>query len=65
MVLTGGVVPDAVEHLGAGSRHHLAGTAPGPACADAIDGGVAVETRACEHKDTNVGNIPGVVLDYI
>lgn len=43
VVLTGGVVPDAVEHLRAGSRHHLASTAPGPAGADAIDGGVAVE----------------------
>lgn len=44
--LTGGVVSDAVKHLWTGSWHHLAGAAPGPAGANAIDGGVTVDSRA-------------------
>lgn len=46
LALTGGVVANAVEHLRAGSRHHVSGGAPGPAGADAIDGGLAVEPGA-------------------
>lgn len=44
--LTGGVVSDTVEHLGTGPRHHLARAASGPAGADAVDGGFAVDPRA-------------------
>lgn len=44
--LTGGVVSDAIEHLRTGSCHHLAGAAPGPAGADAINGSVTGESRA-------------------
>lgn len=54
--LTGCVVAHAVEHLGAGSRHHLAGAAPRPAGADAVDGGVAIGAGACEREDTSVRN---------
>lgn len=46
VALTGGVVPDAVEHLRAGSRHHVTCGAPGPAGADAVDGGLAVGSGA-------------------
>lgn len=46
MALTGGVVTNAVEHLWAGSRYHVTGGAPGPAGADAVDGGLAVESGA-------------------
>lgn len=46
VALTGGVVPNAVEHLRAGSRHHVSGGAPRPAGADAVDGGLTVESGA-------------------
>lgn len=61
VALTGGVVSNAVEHLGAGSRHHVTGGAPGPAGADPIDGSLAVESGAWRRAgesgggdDTNV-----------
>lgn len=69
--LTGGVVSDAVEHLRTGSRHHLPGAAPGPAGADAIDGGVAVESRVWSEgggggqKCQTQTHIPGMAQDYI
>lgn len=68
VALTGGVVPNAVEHLRAGSRHHVTGGAPGPAGADAVDGGLTVESGAWgagTEMSATLTHIPGKVPDYI
>lgn len=77
VALTGGVVSNAVEHLRAGSRHHVTGGAPGPAGADPIDGSLAVESRAWRRAGEGGGggrhkcqthtlkHISGMVRDYI
>lgn len=63
VALTGGVVTDALEVVRARSRHHVTGGAPGPAGADAIDGGLAVESRAwgagTEMSDGHMHTFPG------
>lgn len=68
VALTGGVVPNAVEHLRAGSRHHVTGGAPGPAGANAVDGGLTVESGAWGERtemSATLTHIPGMLLDYI
>lgn len=50
-VLTGGVVLDPIEELGAGSLHELPRGGSGPAGPDLVRGGIAVRTWGWKKRD--------------